>query len=53
MPYNFLIHVYTDAHPGLKWSQDATLSENPGCRLLAGGVQHDHFFGDTGSQSII
>ena len=33
-------------HPGLKWSQDATLSLNPGCRLMTGGgeVQHDHFF---------
>ena len=47
MPYNYLIHVYTDAHPGLKWSQ-----ENLRCRLLAGGggVQHEHFFGNTGSQ---
>ena len=35
MPYNFLIHVDTDAHPGLKWSQDATLSENIVCSLLS------------------
>ena len=48
MPYNFLIHVDTDAH---NYSQDSYLSNSTSQQMLAGGggvwgVQQTRFFSD-------
>ena len=48
MPSNFLIHVDAYAHPGLKWSQENHHLFAEG----GGGMQHNHFLGDTGYQPM-